>query len=181
MDFDIHIKPLEKDSFVLIGRINDPDLIHKLKSDITMGTKRTSNSNYKTNVMGKMTNFKYLNTNTNLIKFLDLIRPMFKKVFTRKIELKDSWGNILGKNDYVYMHNHHPSSVSGILYLTENVSFPKTYFPLYNMHIEPEVGKFVLFDPLLEHEVPKNKSSQKRYTLIFNFQLKGDYDHLEQR
>tara|TARA_R100000963_G_scaffold356_2_gene536 strand:+ start:439 stop:978 length:540 start_codon:yes stop_codon:yes gene_type:complete len=178
MDFDLHIKPIEKDSFILISRINDPDLIHKLISDIIMGTKGTSNSNYKTNVKGKMTNFKYFNTNNNFIKFLDLIRPMFKKVIQRSVQLKDSWGNILGKNDYVYVHNHHPCSVSGILYLTEGAS---TYFPLYNKHIEAEAGKFVLFDPMLDHSVPKNKSSQKRYSLSFNFQLKGDYDSLEQR
>ena len=42
MDFDLHIKPIEKDSFILIGRINDPDLIHKLISDIIMGTKGTT-------------------------------------------------------------------------------------------------------------------------------------------
>ena len=176
MDFDLHIKPIEKDSFILIGKINNHDLIQRLISDITLGTKSKKNSSYKTNVKGRMTRFKYFNSNNNFIKFLDLIRPNFKKVIQRDIRLKDSWGNILDKNDYVYIHNHHPSSVSGILYLTEGVS---TYFPLYNKHIEAEVGKFVLFDPMLDHSVPKNKSSKKRYSLSFNFELKGDYDHLD--
>ena len=176
MDFDLHIKPIEKDSFILIGRINDPDLIQRLISDITIGIKGRKNSSYKTNVIGKMTRFKYFNSNDNFIKVLDLIRPTFKKVIQRSIQLKDSWGNILDKNDYVKIHNHHPASVSGILYLTEGES---TYFPSHNKHIEAEVGKFVLFDPMLDHEVTKNKSSKKRYSLSFNFELKGDYDHLD--
>ena len=176
MDFDLHIKPIEKDSFILIGRINDPGLIQRLISDITIGIKGRKNSSYKTNVIGKMTRFKYFNSNDNFIKVLDLIRPTFKKVIQRSIQLKDSWGNILDKNDYVKIHNHHPASVSGILYLTEGES---TYFPSHNKHIEAEVGKFVLFDPMLDHEVTKNKSSKKRYSLSFNFELKGDYDHLD--
>ena len=176
MDFDLHIKPIEKDSFILISRIHDPDLIQRLISDTTMGTKSKMNSSYKTNVKGKMTRFKYFNSNDNFIKFLDLIHPNFKKVIQRSIQLKDSWGNILDKNDYVKTHNHHPSSVSGILYLTTGMS---TYFPLYNKHIEAEAGKFVLFDSMLDHSVPKNKSSKKRYTLSFNFELKGDYDNLD--
>jgi len=176
MDFDLHIKPFEKDSFILTSKINDPDLIQRFISDIMMGTKSKTNSNYKTNVHGKMTRFKYFNNNNNFLKLVDFMRPYLNKVVPRSILLKDSWGNILDKNDYVKMHNHEPAAVSGILYLTEGVS---TYFPAYNKRIEAEVGKFVLFDPALDHSVPKNKSSTKRYSVSFNFAIKGDYDNLD--
>tara|TARA_R110000737_G_scaffold110876_2_gene143840 strand:+ start:5087 stop:5614 length:528 start_codon:yes stop_codon:yes gene_type:complete len=174
MDFDLHIKPIVKDSFILISKLNDFNLMERLICDITMGIKEKNNS-YKTNVMGKMTGFKYFNRNKNFLKLIELMKPYLKKVINTEIELRDSWGNILDKNDYVKIHNHHPAAVSGILYLTEGVS---THFPLYNKHIEAEVGKLVLFDPLLNHSVAKNKVSKKRYSLSFNFQTKGSYDNL---
>tara|TARA_R100000306_G_C4357151_1_gene133346 strand:+ start:143 stop:679 length:537 start_codon:yes stop_codon:yes gene_type:complete len=175
-DFDLHIKPIIKDSFILTSKIKDPSLMERLICDITMGVKEKDNS-YKTNVLGKMTSFKYFNKNKNFLELIELMKPYLKKVIKTDIALKDSWGNILDKNDYVKMHNHEPAAVSGILYLSEGVP---THFPLYNKHIEAEVGKLVLFDPLLDHSVPKNKSSKRRYSLSFNFQTKGAYDHLNQ-
>ena len=74
MDFDLHIKPIVKDSFILISKLNDFNLMERLICDITMGIKEKNNS-YKTNVMGKMTGFKYFNRNKNFLELIELMKP----------------------------------------------------------------------------------------------------------
>ena len=176
LDFNLHIKPIVKDTFVLTGKINDSTLLEKLKKDIDKGVKK-NNNNYKTNVHGKMTAFKYFNKNNDFIKLIDILKPYFHKVTKKSIELKDSWGNILEGEDFVYSHDHFPSIVSGVVYLTKGEG---TYFHHYDYTIEAEVGSFVLFDPAIPHEVKKTYLKKKRYTLAFNFDMVSDYKDLPQ-
>jgi len=101
LDYNLHIKPIVKDAFILTGKINDFKLLEELKKDIDKGV-RKNNNNYKTNVHGKMTAFKYFNKNNNFIKLIDILKPYFHKVTKKNIELKDSWGNILEGDDFIY-------------------------------------------------------------------------------
>jgi hypothetical protein len=176
LDYNLHIKPIVKDAFILTGKINDFKLLEELKKDIDKGV-RKNNNNYKTNVHGKMTAFKYFNKNNNFIKLIDILKPYFHKVTKKNIELKDSWGNILEGDDFIYPHDHFPEVVSGIVYLTKGEG---TYFHHYDYIIKAEIGSFVLFDPIIPHEVKKTYFKEKRYTLAFNFSMLSDYKDLHQ-
>jgi metal-dependent amidase/aminoacylase/carboxypeptidase family protein len=176
LDFNLHIKPIVRDSFILTGKINDFKLLEELKKDIDKGVKK-NNNNYKTNVHGKMTAFKYFNKNNNFIKLIDILKPYFNKVTKKNIELQDSWGNILKGEDFVYAHDHFPSVVSGVVYLTKGEG---TYFHYYDYTIMAEIGSFVLFDSIIPHEVKKNYFKEKRYTLAFNFNMISDFKDLHQ-
>ena len=50
----------------------------------------------------------------------------------------------------------------------EALELYKTYFPELNLTVKEEVGKFVIFDPMLYHEVPKYKYTKERVTVAFN-------------
>jgi len=177
LDFDLRIKPFCKDTFLLTSRIDDMKLIDTLKADIDKGVKKHHN-NYKTNVKGKMTSFKYFNKNLNFQKFISLIQPCIQKVSPRPLELYDAWGNILEEKDYVQLHRHDPCYLSGVLYLSNGCG---TYFKHFDTELKVEPGAFVLFDSNLEHEVKQGYFKNKRYTLAFNFSiLPHDYRELNQ-
>ena len=173
LTFDLHVRPLKKDTFILIAKIKEPELCERLCRDIDEGIKKNHN-NYKTNVKGKMTSFTYFNKNKNFIDFLEITRAYFQRVtyiFTKTIYchdlgLKDAWGNLLEDKDQVMIHTHMPDLLSGILYLSDGVG---TSFPQYNKTISAEVGKFVLFDSMVEHQVHQINSISKRYSISFNF------------
>jgi len=176
LDFDLHVKPLHKNTFILITKIKEPELFERLRRDIDEGIKKNHN-NYKTNVKGKMTSFKYFTKNKNFIDFIDIIRPYFKKITTSDVGLKDAWGNLLEDKDYVQLHHHAPSLLSGILYLSAG---PGTSFPEYNKTVSAEVGKFVLFDSVIQHKVEQINLTNKRYSISFNFEMLSDYRMLNQ-
>lgn len=173
--FDLHIKPLVRDSYVLEGRIEDKELLTNLKKDIDKGIKK-ENNNYQTNVQGKMTSFKYFNNNKNFEKFIRYVEPCFKKVSRHDLQIHDSWGNILEADDYVRPHDHVASLLSGILYLSNGEG---THFHDFNKYITAEEGKFVLFDPIITHEVKPSKLRQKRYSIAFNFNLLSTFRKLK--
>jgi hypothetical protein len=52
------------------------------------------------------------------------------------------------------------------LYLTEGG--PGTYFKEYDLLVEEEVGKYILFHPLLKHSVQKIENNIERITIAFN-------------
>jgi len=176
IDFNLHIKPAQKDVFLLTSRINDPKLIDDFKKAIDKGVKK-KNNNYKTNVHGKMTSFKYFNKDNNFEKFISDLNPYFKKITNKNLQLIDSWGNILEGKDYVKVHEHAPNLVSGILYLSEGRG---TFFHHYNFEVKSEPGVFVLFDSTIRHEVKQGYFNEKRYSLVFNFNMLSDYKELNQ-
>jgi hypothetical protein len=153
--------------FLLEGIINDLELINSLKKDIDLNLNQT-NMNYKTNVKGKMTDFNAFNSNVNFLKFCNLIEQDIKKVITTNSKLVNSWGTILEDSDYTKEHMHvDTTSFSGILYLTKEG--PGTFFKELNLTIDESIGKYVLFHPLLKHEVKPYTYINKRYTIAFNF------------
>ena len=85
------------------------------------------------------------------------------------VKLNDSWGNKFDKNSehYTVEHNHVDcDGVCGILYL--NDCGPGTYFKQLDLTIKEKKGKYVLFSPVLLHEVKPFKYKQDRHVIVFN-------------
>lgn len=176
---EIFNKKVELDSYILINEINDFELIDKLILDVKEGVK-TSTISGKTNVKGEHTNFGYLTVNSNFHKFLKLIQPSIYKIYQKNFVVRDAWGNIYSKEGhYANCHNHGESSAfCGILYCT-NGPGPGTYFNQYDLLIPEKKGKFVLFSPILYHEVHPFKYIKDRITIAFNFMETKSFDNYD--
>jgi hypothetical protein len=162
-------KKIESNSYILINEINDFELIDKLILNVKEGLK-TSTVSGKTNVKGEHTDFTYLSTNPNFHKFLKLIQPSIYKIYEKNFIVRDVWGNIYSKEEhYAQRHSHKEASAfCGILYCTDGPG-PGTFFDQYDLLIPEKKGKFVLFDPILYHEVRPYSYKKDRITIAFNF------------
>ncbi len=116
-----------------------------------------------------------------------------------KFYLQNSWCNIHGSNESSQIHYHGNSLLSGVYYpiLPENsghISFHKgnscinifhqsirfEYDELNNITAEQyvvnlEEGAIIIFPSHLEHSVQENLSNQNRYSLAFNFYVRGKF------
>ena len=113
--------------------------------------------------------------------------------------MQNSWSNIHGSNEYSQIHYHGSSLLSGVYYPilpkdSGNIAFHKNgiytnifhqsirfeYDEVNNLTAEKYVvnikeGTIVLFPSHLEHSVEKNNSYEKRYSLAFNFYVRGKF------
>ena len=109
-------------------------------------------------------------------------------------ELVTSWVNLHKKGDHAPIHCHTNSIVSGVWYLsfpensgeflthTDNklfgnlLDFPKTE-NLFNSAFNsftPKNGDLILFPSDLKHSVIPSKSDKERFSLAFNYMLRGN-------
>jgi hypothetical protein len=173
MNFDLKVKDISLETYILTGNINNQEIINNLINFIK-NSKNTELS-YKTHVKGHFTGFKSLIENVDFIDFLKKIQPQIKIIFKENFIITDAWGNILKKNEEITEHSHGNKGFSGILYLTDDG--PGTYFKEYNLLIKEEIGKFILFTPILLHSVPKVDKDIERITVAFNMtETKEWYD-----
>jgi uncharacterized protein (TIGR02466 family) len=128
---------------------------------------------------------------------------LMKKYFGTKpnIEfyLQNSWINRHHTGDFGQLHNHQNSLLSGCFYLgvTEktggirfyksnswtnlfplavNVEYEKlNHFNALYTTINPKQGTIVLFPSHLEHTVEKNNDELFRYSMAFNFYVRGKF------
>ena len=113
------------------------------------------------------------------------------------IERTTSWANKQRFGDYIGTHLHSNSHYSGVVYLktpkeSGKINFINeqntwTYPGLaYNLHYTnkinsssvsflPEQQKLLLFPSFLKHYVDKSYSEELRYSLSFNYFVKGEY------
>jgi hypothetical protein len=165
MNFELKVKEISLDVYILIGKINDSIIINNLISFIK-NTKDVELS-YKTHVKGHFTGFKSLIKNIYFHNFLKMIQPYIKNIYPQNFQIIDAWGNICKQNEEVTEHDHKSTTAfCGILYLSEGG--PGTYFKDYDLTIEEEIGKFVLFHPSLTHSVKKINKEMERITVAFN-------------
>jgi hypothetical protein len=165
MNFELKVKDILFETFILTGKINDNKIINNLIDFIK--NNKNDKLSYKTHVKGHFTGFKSLVENDDFINFLKIIQPQIKTIYKDNFEISDAWGNLCKIEEEVSEHNHiGVSGFCGILYLTENG--PGTYFKEHNLLIKEEIGKYVLFHPLLNHSVEKIKNDIERMTVAFN-------------
>jgi len=168
MNFELKVKEIIKETFILTGKINNEQLIKNLIDIIKKN--KDENLSYKTNVKGHFTGFKSLIQNNEFITFLKIIQKNIQIICKDDFIIQDAWGNICKIGDEVTEHDHRGiTNFCGILYLTEGG--PGTYFKEYDLLVEEEIGKYILFDPFLKHSVKKIENDLERITIAFNMNV----------
>jgi hypothetical protein len=165
-----YLKSILYNTYIFEGK-TEIDHLYFIK-EIEKGIKQKENKSYSSHVRSEMTSFKYFLDNLKFNNFLNNIKESFNfHIRNVKMELYEAWGNKIKSGEYVKTHNHTGVELSGVLYLTNEGE--ETFFPEYNLKIKPEIGKFIIFEPILSHGVATNKSKDIRYTIAFNFRAKG--------
>ena len=165
MNYELKVKEILKETYILIGKINNKELIKNLIEVVKKN--KDENLSYKTNVKGHFTGFRSLVQNNQFITFLENIQKNIKIIYQDNFIIQDAWGNICKRGGEVTEHAHADiTGFCGVLYLTEGG--PGTYFKEYNLLIEEEVGKYILFHPILKHSVKKIENDIERITIAFN-------------
>jgi len=173
MQIHRHIeKKIKTDYFFIEGTIDvDSDYFIDL---IKKGFEEESNNNYKTNVGGKMTSWKYLNKNINFLRILNkLIHYLDSNVDLHGYELSEAWGFCLGPNEKTKYHGHAPHMWSGVLYLNECNTPLK--FEKIDKSVMPAKGKFAIFSSFLRHGTDINETDQTKFGIAFNIRYTQDY------
>lgn len=177
MNFQLNVKEILKETFILTGKIDNEQLIKNLITFVK--NNKDDGLSYKTHVKGHFTGFKKLIQNENFLNFLKIIQPNIKIVYKHNFIIQDAWGNLCKINEEVTEHDHKGvTGFCGILYLTDDG--PGTYFREYDLLIKEEIGKYILFDPLLKHSVQKIENDIERITIAFNMQATKDWEDYSQ-
>ena len=181
MNFELKVKEILKETYILTGKINNEKLIKNLINVV----KKNKDENYsceknvKNNfpVKARFTGFDTLIQNEDFLNFLKLIQKNIKIIYNDNFIVKDAWGNICKIGDEITEHNHDGTNAfCGILYLTEGG--PGTYFKEYDLLVKEEIGKYILFNPLLYHSVKKIENNIERITIAFNMHKLKQWDNL---
>ena len=129
----------------------------------------------------------------------NFVRKFLEIRKTTNFYLQNSWCNLHKPNEYSQIHYHGNSLISGVYYpiLPKNsgdISFHRgnTYTNLFHQSIRFEYdkknfvtadqyvlnlseGMITLFPSHLEHKVEKNNSNEDRYSIAFNFYVRGKF------
>ena len=116
-----------------------------------------------------------------------------------KFYLQNSWCNIHGPNENSQIHYHASSLLSGVYYPilpkdSGNIAFHRgsIYTNIFHHSIRFEYkennnltaekyvlnlkeGTIIIFPSHLEHSVEKNNSNENRYSIAFNFYVRGKF------
>ena len=167
MKFELKVKDILKETYILTGKINNKEIIDNLIHFVKNNKDETLS--YKTNVKGHFTGFQSLIQNKDFINFLKIIETNIKIIFKKNFLIESAWGNLCKINEEITEHDHcGTTGFCGILYLSDNG--PGTYFKEYDLLIKEEIGKYILFHPLLKHSVEKMTNDIERITVAFNMQ-----------
>ena len=117
-------KKLSLEGLFLQIKIEDDLLLNALENKILSALLTNS---YKTNVIGKMTSYEYFVQDNDFKKLLSLFYAeaikdnLFSNFPIDKglINIKEAWGNILEKNEYVKKHIHY-NQITSCLYFDDN-------------------------------------------------------------
>tara|TARA_B100001250_G_scaffold326750_1_gene290806 strand:+ start:151 stop:750 length:600 start_codon:yes stop_codon:yes gene_type:complete len=112
-----------------------------------------------------------------------------------EIELISSWANLHKKGDFAQIHSHYNSIISGVWYLTTTpktgkfvvhsdhklfgnlLDFPKRVYNEFNndsYSFIPQNGDLIIFPSTLKHSVTHNEEDIDRFSIAFNYMLRGD-------
>ena len=166
MDFNLKKLKVQKDVFVLTGKIKNEKLLTNLKKYII----QESSIIYKegSNVHSERTDFKALINNDEFFGFLKEAKDTITHAWPYDFNVFDAWGCVYkDPSDFRMRHNHlGTTAFSGIIYLGNEG--PGTFFPELNLTVKEEFGKFVIFTPMLDHEVSRYQYKKPRVIAAFN-------------
>ena len=162
---------------------------YQIKKENQSGGSRWEGDTYTTNGTYNLTKNTQFNSLHNWI---------FKQVVTyalnigykdKKLECWNSWFNIYEKYNYQEKHEHYPSDISCVYYLScpDNCGNLKLYSPQTistvdsyqkdnpltwtNYSIKPTDGLLVIFKSNTIHSVEQNKSDKHKISLSLNFKI----------
>ena len=165
---------IERDYFFIKGKVTlDSDYFI---NEIENGINQENNKNFKTNVKGMMTDWRYF---CNDKKFIQFIMPLCtyldnEKIIDKQYHLVEAWGLKETFGGRTTLHDHARSLWSGVLYLSE-VNQP-LIFPEINEEVEVQNGNFVIFSSFLKHKTKNSISDDSlKYGIAFNFFDRLDY------
>ena len=157
--------------YIFISGVLDIDAQY-FKKRIAEGV-QSSSINYKTNVVGQHTEWKFFNNDEKFMTVLFQINDYLENsnIKLHGYNLKEAWGLIEKFGDYTKRHNHSFAYLSGVIYLNDH--HQKLYFPTIKQEIIPKKGRFVIFSSFLTHYTKRNLRHKTKYAISFNFLRKG--------
>ena len=160
------LKDKVKVDYLLIEGTMNLDSSYFIK-EIDKGIQENNNENFKTNVKGYMTSWKYFVQNINFIKVL---LPLFDYLDSleniKKCSLDSAWGIKEGFGNYTASHDHAPNYLSGIIYLNDHTQ--TLLFPEIQKEFQPKQNFFILFSSFLIHKTIRNTANMDKYAISFN-------------
>ena len=160
------ISQLERPYFFLTGIFDIDEKYFKKRIDEGV---RHSNLNYKTNVVGMMTDWEFFNKDKMFGVFIAQVLNYIERLNFKldPCQLEDSWGIIEKFGGMTKKHRHASSYFSGVLYLNDHPQ--KLYFPEIKQEVTPKKGRAVLFSSFLYHATERNLKDKAKYAISFNF------------
>lgn len=159
---------IEKDYFFVKGNVSlDTEYFI---NQIEKGIKEENNQNFKTNVKGMMTDWKFFLNDKKFLQFLlPLIQYVDDKYLAEKsYTLVEAWGLKETFSQYTRLHDHEQSIWSGVLYL--NDIDQSLVFPDINEEVEAKTGNFAIFSSFIKHRTKNRILHDKfKYGIAFNF------------
>jgi len=127
------------------------------------------NNNYKTNIKGLMTPFKFFLQDEKFLKqiALPLVEYIDENYHFKRYHLFDAWGFEEKPKEKTIFHDHQEALWSAVLYLN-NCEQPLE-FPQIKQQVKPEEGAFCIFSPFLSHGCNKNPDNVSKFGMSFNF------------
>jgi len=178
MIIDTHLeRKILTDYFFIVGTIEDINCEYFINK-INKVTPTKDNLNYKTNIIGKMTNWTYFTKDEEFKKLFIQLRDYvdLNGIFSnRYYKLKDAWGYVIDKKEYTKFHDHVPNVWSGAVYLNDHSQVLD--FPQIDISVKPKKGRFILFSSFLNHGCKINNTNKLKYGLSFNCE---DYNSVDQ-
>jgi hypothetical protein len=169
-------KTIERESYLVIDEIDDLNLIDTI---VEKARGQINQNLEKTNVKASRTDWKCLVNDKYFISFLNKIKPTIQKIYTENFIITDVWANFYKEPNKDFCNLHHHSGTTafcGILYCTDGPG-PGTYFKDFDLNIKEKKGRFILFDPLLLHEVKPYPYNNERITIAWNFHELKKWNH----
>lgn len=160
---------IEKNVFLHEGYYCNQDIIENLRAKIKnlcLSNPLKADNSLKNAIM---TNWDAFVDDKDFHIFLKEIKEDFLKINLKAFNVFDAWGGWYRKGSEAYCEKHDHLGANlccGVLYLSDHG--PGTHFPEINKTVQEKVGKFVLFHPILDHEVKKHIFQDDRYIIAFN-------------
>jgi hypothetical protein len=86
-----------------------------------------------------------------------------------EVKIRDMWGIIMNKGEYIKPHSHLPSFLSFILYIKCSQNSSKVIFEtMPKFKVKPKVGRLLIFPSYIKHSVEKSKSNSERISIAGN-------------
>ena len=164
-----------RNCFFIKGTLTDINTKYFIDK-IEEGIKEETNLSHHTSVQGGMTSWRFFNNDKEfhkvIFKLMDYIEDS-KIIDNKKYYLEASWGIKEGFGNFTRLHEHIPSILSGVIYLSH--ANQKLYFPEINENIDPSPGSFALFPGFLKHGTKHRSSDDSvKYGIAFNFYIVAD-------